>query len=147
MIKHIWTVLCSESLIDKESNNVSLIKVLEQVNVSYVVGGELPNAIPLDFTVVTLWSREESDTPERGRARIVIVDPTGQESESRPEYEIDLHTYRRFRGTVRGKDIPGGTSGILIFRMQVQMEGEDNWRDVADVPLAVNLEEQQANTE
>jgi hypothetical protein len=62
MIHHVWTVFCSSSAIDRDTNQVSLFDLIEQVTVQAVeprAAGER-GVIPARFQVVTLWTRGEA---------------------------------------------------------------------------------------
>jgi hypothetical protein len=44
MVEHIWTVLCSHAVVDKDTNNVSLHNVIEQVNVKGTIPAQIGRA-------------------------------------------------------------------------------------------------------
>jgi len=143
MIEHIWSVLCSKSSIDSESNNISLIQVLEQVQ---VVADPLPPTgqrflIPENCEFVTLWSRDSANQPIKGQARLTLLPPGDQTPMVSPlEYEIDLSTHERIRMKSRMPGLPIIGSGRYIFYLQYHEEGETTWRDAARIPLAVKVE-------
>ena len=61
MIDHVWTVLCSHAVIDRDSNSVSLLDVIEQLNI-----GDEPSPegrIISSLDLMTLWAREDIDRP------------------------------------------------------------------------------------
>ena len=72
-MKVIWAVLCQSAVIDKDTNNVSLLNVIEEVKVPAKPPAELTatdlNLIsPATFELVTLWTRSDPGAEERGRA-------------------------------------------------------------------------------
>ena len=138
MIDHVWTVLCTRSIIDKNTNNISLLEVLEEV----VAAGEAPTEdrvpeLPINAQLVTLWARRESSQPTRGRARVTFESPSHKLLFQR-EYAIDLttHSRTRKRALINGLPVPG--SGWYHFKVEVRDEG-DTWREVARVPLEVEI--------
>lgn len=142
MIQHIWTVICSNSVIDQDSNNISLQSVIEQLNIAGTppASGVVP-AVPISLEVVTLWARADFDVPGRGRARVTFLFPSGIPSAPLQfEYGIDLSSFKRNRTRWHINGLPIRESGRHIFRVEFQNEGENVWREVATVPLEVIVE-------
>lgn len=136
MINHIWTVLCSKSITDQESNNISLLEVLEQLTIA---GPPTPGVVPVRFEVVTLWGRSDTDQPSRGHARLLFLTPSDTVT-GEHEHDIDLSVYQRTRNRTLMTGLPVQETGRHHFRVQLRDEGETEWRDVADIPLQVSLE-------
>jgi hypothetical protein len=134
MIEHVWTVVCSRAVVDRESNIISLHDIIEQLNIE---GEPVPDGmIPLRLEVATLWTRSNFDVPERGRARLVFLSPTRMIGNP-PEVEVDLSNVKRHRTMWRFQGLPASESGRHIFRVEFQDEGETEWRQVAAVPLEI----------
>lgn len=133
-MRHVWTVLCLRTVVDEKSKNVSLIDVLEQVNVpeSEMVGADL-TFLPLEFRIATLWER--SGTPSLRRARTTLVDPSGTSLMSSIETHVDLTTNERARVITSVPGIPLSRLGRYVFRVEVA-DGAD-WTPVGDTPLTV----------
>jgi hypothetical protein len=76
MIDHVWTVLCSRAVVDRDSNNASLENVIERVTIE----GQPPSdaALPLPLDVMTLWTRTAPDQPCRGHMRLDCLFPSGK---------------------------------------------------------------------
>jgi hypothetical protein len=143
---HIWSVLCTKAVIDRDSNNITLFEVIEQFTVKLPEtppeGGE--GVIPAIFELVTLWARDYDDQPEVGQARVVLVRPNGliDDKGARP-YEADLTAHRRTRQRMKYAGLLVREAGRHVFR--VELRHGDAWREVAAVPLVVNINvEQQA---
>ena len=56
MIHHVWTVLCSRALIDRDSNNISIHNVLEQLNIAAPPQPDL--ALNIHFEILSLWGAD-----------------------------------------------------------------------------------------
>ena len=134
MVHHAWTVLCWRSVIDRDTNNVSIHDVLEQLT----VGAEpTPGLVlPIEYQVVSLWAREHKETGARGVSRITLIPPMGTERVL-SELAINLSEVERMRHRLlcHGFEVP--QTGRYYFRVEVQDEGEEEWRQVALVPLTV----------
>lgn len=134
MIQHIWTVLCTKSSIDRETNNISLFEVIEELQVEGL--GREPGAVPCSFELVSLWSRSEPDTPSQGEARITFQSPGGRTSISQMQ-AVDLQHYRRLRSKVKILGIPVEEPGRYTFVVECRQQDQEQWIQVARMPLEV----------
>jgi len=136
MIEHIWTVLCTRSSIDRETNNVSLFEVIEQLNVL----GPLPDvaaraALPMQFEIVSLWARANAGEPEESTGRIVLIAPNGLEVLSHV-FPVSLTEHTRMRTQMRSVGFPLLGRGRYVFRIELQDTG-GTWNQVARIPVEV----------
>jgi hypothetical protein len=139
MIEHVWTVLCARSVIDQETNNISLFEVLEQLNLQMSPPSADAFTVPMSFEVVTLWSRGSDGQPARGRARVVTIGVSGSRREAQP-YDIDLTTFQRIRNRTRFMGFEVQRAGRMEFGIELQGEDAEPWRRVATVPLVIVFE-------
>src|SRR5437016_4271683 len=80
-VKHVWSILCASSSIDKETNNLSIYNMLEELT---LVKSEVAQKqkeltgpfllLSLPFQLITLWERAERGVLDE-QARIQVVDP------------------------------------------------------------------------
>ncbi len=141
MITHIWSVLCARTVIDSETNNISLIDVLEQLNlkVEPVPDGKV-GLVPIPYEVVSFWRRTRSNEPTQGRARLRLLAPDGKEIGPAHEVQLDLSAHPRLRSRARGLGIPVLVSGEYHFTVELQSEDGGTWDEVARIPLQVTIE-------
>jgi len=140
---HLWSIVCRSSSTDRVTNQISLFEVFEEIT---LVSSEAIEAkkgqqvmLPLDFQVITLWSRSDEARGERARSRIVVAPPTGKPLLTHV-HEMDLTKTLRLRQTVRFESIPFGGFGSYQFRIQASAPGAlSKWRTVKVVPLVVKL--------
>jgi hypothetical protein len=134
MIDHVWTVICSRSIIDRDTNNVSIYNVIEQINVP---GEPQPDRV-LDIIVeiVTLWVRSDFDVPSHGDARLTFISASGQRGGS-VEFELDLSEFERLRTRRLFEGLPVAEPGRHTWLVELRNEGEEEWQEVASVPLKV----------
>ena len=130
-MEHVWTVVCQLRIDDKQSNNISLINVLEQVT---FISEEGPKGIPIPINVVTMWRRSQLDQPEQATARLSLIAPN-EESLFVQEHNLDLTEYQRLRNTGHFDGLPFSGTGTYRFVMELQENGE--WHKVASVPVEV----------
>src|SRR5258708_7392694 len=99
MAQHVWTIPCRFSTTSSETNNVSLIEVLEEISIPALPVQQMGRGMfPAMFDVVTLWSRENDDQEEAGFGKMSFVGANGEVLLENP-YPIDLlRQNKRFRG-------------------------------------------------
>lgn len=134
MIAHVWTVLCRKMSIDRETNNVSLFDVLEQIQI-YEWTGQ-PAAVVGPFELASLWYRP--DVPSRGEARVTLRSPSGHLLHEATQ-EIDLREYRRVRVRYLIPGISLEGSGIYNFIVEGRQQNSENWFPAASIPLEVTV--------
>ncbi len=142
MITHIWSVLCQRSIVDPQSNNVSIIDVFEALEVDI---NPVPNIkaqdnpefnIPIQYQVVSLWARTDAKTAE-GQVRITLVSPDGKEKilvDSELKFPSDK---RRMRSINQIQELPVNQNGVYHFIIELKQEAK--FQKEADIPLEVKL--------
>ncbi len=140
MIDHVWSVLAQGIAIDRDTNNISLFNVIEQVQVAAALSPEIGGYPLIGFELVTLWSRSKPDAPARGEGRVVISSPSGELLAELP-YNIDLTAHERTRQRTRFVGIPAKGSGKYRFQTEFRQDDNDKWEPVSCVPLTVILPE------
>ncbi len=80
MIRHVWSVLCTKSSIDSDTNNISLFEILEQIQVSQFPepAGDAITVVPMPVELVSLWTREPVGEPQQGECRLTMYSPRGK---------------------------------------------------------------------
>jgi hypothetical protein len=139
MIQHIWTLPCRFSLANGDTNNVSLIEVIEDISIP-LPPPQPPvwGLVPALFDVVTVWARQNDDAPTSGFGRLSIVSPGG-ESLVHYDYDIDLRENRRVRNIGRVLGFPAREPGRYFFRVEYRINANDAWQQVSNFPIAVNI--------
>ncbi len=139
MPDHVWTVVCKDFVVDKESGNVTIFKALEQISfvrISESSDDTPPDNIAYNFGLVTLWTRSDRDKPERIVSRYVFKGPDGKTIGASEEYPVDLKQYTRHRIMSRLPGIGFKGFGRYTFVVQKKLPG-GKWSKVAVVPLEV----------
>lgn len=136
MIQHVWSVLCSKASIDRETNNISLFEVTEQIQAQGPA--DEPGVLPCSLELVSLWSRTEPDLPSRGEARIFLRTP--RTANLMPQTQaVDLQEYRRLRSRLLIPSIPIEGPGIYTFVVECRQQGQEQWVEVASIPLELQM--------
>ena len=139
MIQHYWTIPCRLSLTDRESNNVTLVEIVEEISLPElpIRPGVAPNMVPAIFDIVSLWSRENPDLPESGFGRVSLV-PAEGETIVFHEFEVNLMQAVRARSCGRIVGFPLAPAGVSLLRVERRMSREEPWEQVAALPIRIN---------
>jgi hypothetical protein len=136
MIEHVWTVICSRVVVDQESNNLSIQNVLERVTIP---GEPIPETlVPMPFEVVTMLTRADREEPVRGSMRMQMLFPSGKVFDTR-EADIAMTRHTTYRVRNRFSGLPIAEAGRHVFTVELRNAGEEQWRQVAAVPLMILL--------
>lgn len=139
MMEHVWTVLCTKTSTDRETNNISLFEVLEQMQVAGAIGPlPLPDPalIPAQMELVTLWVRSDFGTPARATGRITLLFPDGSTA-GQNEMDIDATATQRARTIMKLPGLPFRMAGVMRFVVSVRQVDAEVWTEVARIPLNV----------
>lgn len=139
MVEHVWSVLCTRSIIDKSTNNASLLEILEQVTIlEPIPTGQQNIALALAFEIVSLWQRSNHDEPARGEGRIRIEMASG--SQTLPQFQIDITPagMHRRRSVYRMNGMPFDGFGVYKFVVELKDESTSQWKAVATIPLELS---------
>lgn len=149
-IKHIWTVIADSYVVDQQTNNLSIHKVLEQLVVTLspqdqknweenkVVLNKFP--IIFSFEVISLWNKVSPDSNPTGVVEIELIDPAGltmQKANFDLQFEEDK---LRTRSIAHSPVINISTSGQYLFKISLKETGVEKFLGVAEIPLEVKIE-------
>ena len=141
-IEEIWSVLCSNAIVDQNSHNVTLSNVLERVNITKA---SLPSGLkesdkiflPMPFQVVVLL-RKIGQAEFIGDIRSEIVDPTGEilaYNENAMAFQAEKD---RMRIIMNYQGIPIGKAGYYDVRILLRPK-EGQYEKISEIPLEVKF--------
>ncbi|PJE67415.1 hypothetical protein COU95_02530 [Candidatus Shapirobacteria bacterium CG10_big_fil_rev_8_21_14_0_10_40_9] len=141
MIKHIWSVLCRKTVIDDETNNISLFDVFEQlgVNASTSEKKDIQINVPINFELVSLWVKTTGGKTLRASIEVEVIDPEAKRLKSFIQNLEFSTNIKRMRSRLRIMGLSLTTSGDYIFRVKIKEENQKEYITVAELPLEVNL--------
>jgi len=138
MIEHIWSILCQNCLVDRNTNTISLIEAVEDLGIvdPPPADGQV-GVIPIHCSLVSNWERRPADQPIRGTAKFRSVRPTG-EFEKEQEYAIDLSSTQRSRTIAKISGISFRELGRHVFEVYMKEDGASDWTKVAAIPINIS---------
>lgn len=137
-MKHVWSLLAQHVITSQETQNLSLIDIVDRIGFLPAPGHERPkgiSSISIQLYLVSLWIRSKPEEAEEGRGRIIVKDPRGRQIIKKEimEFKIDLTKTQYFRMTGIFKSLPFTVNGM--YRVVVQLQVGNKWKEVAFVPL------------
>jgi len=130
-----------------ETNNVSLLNIFEQLDVTLdnkikdapLGSGDLEVQIPIDYEVVSLWHRDSTNKEEECTIKIVLKNPDGNEKLSLNQKIILPVGMKRFRSRFRINGFFVSMEGDYRFLISTQDNVTGKFIKVAEVPVYVNI--------
>ena len=139
-----WSILCSSSSVDIDTNNLTLSNIIDEITLPDVLFTERPaniDRVEINFNLqlVSLWSRVEKNTTDSDiTAKIELIDPENK-SLTTTEFNFQFpanKTRMRHRTTI--PIIVITKPGIYNFRVFTKSKKESDYKKVYDTPLIVN---------
>ncbi len=138
MPEHIWSILCTKTSIDKDTNNISIFDVIERISIAGAPSEENV-ALAVQAELAILWARSDHSIPETAVGRLRLVAPDGAVLGT-TGFEINLgEPHVRLRTVMRISSLPLRGPGIYNFVVEVQAPEDQRWRPVSSTPLEVSF--------
>lgn len=118
-----WVIPCQFATVDRFTNSVSLINVVDEL----AYPADTPEPEPQKpmqsqgFAVVSHWTRENPDKPEKSKARIVLIGPRAKKPLGNAEFDIDLTSFKRARQVSHLSMFPFVGTGDYVVDVQLQI--------------------------
>lgn len=153
-IEHIWSALCQTSLIDTDTNNISLINIVEQLTVSSIPqiapttkdglrvqekGNFESHNIPVTLEITSFFQRHDLSAGElKSDAMLTLLDPKGKILKENPFQIIFPSGAKRLRFRTKLNGMPITVPGEYRFILKIE-EGKD-FSEVSSLPLDIKIE-------
>ena len=148
MARHVWSVLCYKSVIDRDENQISLLAVTERLILNQspeeyelLEKGLLKAkeqdkalAVPVTLELANWWVRSDPEKPEAMPARVRIIAQDGWEF-PRQDMKVDLEHATGQR--IRLKIDTFLFRGFGLYWFLVESKPGKRWRTDARIPLEV----------
>lgn len=139
MARFDFALLAQSVSVDRESNNLSIINVIDEL----AVPKETPNppkgkpvTVGFTFALLVVWERTTSSVPETKEGRIVLIGPNSKRPAGIAPLKIDLTgPNQRCRTVLRANVLP--YQGPGIYRFVVQLKAGTKWRRVGSRTMTI----------
>ncbi len=144
-MRALWAIVCRGSSTDRDSNNISLFQVIEEIAAA---ARDIPESseaqtrarLPIPCEFVVLWARTDADVPESALLGMRIRDAgTGAVLAQPPPIQTDLSGQERHRQTWRLDGIPLPEIATGTFRLLFEATVGPDAVPAASTPLLIRL--------
>ena len=148
MINHIWSVLCRTSVIDGDTNALSIQDVLEELNIKAQLSPtvDLENTkelvFPVSFEITSMLGRDDDSIDEHASVKIVQYSPKNEILNENSNDFIIPKGMKRMRMRMKNGSMKVTVSGRYKFKVELTQENKKT--TVATLPLEVFLDLQEA---
>ena len=126
---------CEKVVIEEDSRNISVLSILETVNVTLARGAPAPaqNAsIGMAWAIFTLWQKEKGESGEF-ESKSVLVSPAGEVLAETPAAKLGFATNTRQQIVNRMASFPAWTPGPCQLKLMVKTARDSDYRELANV--------------
>jgi len=132
MAKLQWALTCRDVIVAEGRNAATYRDSVEQLQVS-----ELPSILPAAaFFISTLWRRDDYETPENIRFRVMVKSPDQDVLDETDPMLVDLNQNHLYRAHVPNPKIPINEEGVINFI--IQKEIDTGWESVKELPVGIS---------
>lgn len=142
MIKHIWSVVCKESVINQDNNALSLMNILEgfEIGIKKDTPKDRGIVIPTEYEIVSML-RKDSKTEEKGVfLKASLLDPKGEEITKPIEASITIPKDKNnIRHRIKSFGFKVTTEGEYRFVISLKQDGKKGFVQVAELPINITI--------
>lgn len=148
--RHIWSILCESSSVDRETNRLSLLNILEEIALkrpdnqkdikkNKLFSSQEPIGVPLNFQIVSMLERldDKEKGPFTKEAELEFVDPQGK-SLLKKSFELNfLQGFKRLRHIINMNGLYITTVGTYNFYFRIRESKNNPLEEVVKLPLDI----------
>ncbi len=141
MVKHIWSVLCEESLINQDNNSLTLSKVIEGIEVKLKDSEPKTQKIvlPLNFEIVTMLTTSKKEKDTKIELQVVYLNPAMDQIGKNVLPVIIPAGKTTMRNRLKMSGLPVQDAGKYVFLISIKDENDKDFRTVAELPLFITI--------
>lgn len=142
MVKHIWSVLCKDSIVNQADESLSLMNIFEgfKVQIKKDAPKALKIVIPAEYQIVTLLKKSDKHIEERAEIQVSLIDPKGLVINNPVKVSIDLKREKLFhRHILKSFGFRVTTSGEYNFIIELKQPSGNKFEVVSMIPVEVEL--------
>jgi len=144
--QHTWSILCHGSSIDKDSNNISLFNIIEELNISKkgfsLIPIKSPQSIfvPLPLRLVSMWKNPHAPKIATSDVQVDFRNPQGKLL-NKMIYKISSTKSRmRSLSHLKGFGVSANMSGEYTFDIKIKKGIKKKaYQKVGEVSIQINI--------
>jgi len=139
-MKNVWTVVCKNSITDSDTNSLSLLETLDEIQITYKDKIETNEVkiLPISFHVVSLWFNEDIKTDRKFDLVVEVTDPSGKLLKDFKQECIIPAGKKRLRATTKIQGFGFTGQGKYLVSTKYR-EDKTTYKKVAETPIDISL--------
>ncbi len=140
-MKHIWSIMCLKSSVDKETNSLSLFNCAEQIDITFPSNNkkETKRNIPFQFEVVSLWRDKENEKKKSFDLQIELLGPNNKKLNQFTTDVIFPERKKQLRTIIKMNGLIITLAGEYKLKVSYKKIGETKFELAAEIPFDVIL--------
>ena len=151
-VKLIWSILCQESSIDTNTNNISLCKILEEIKFGIRIKDidKLPNKLSFDSTkpmilpfasqLVLLWKNLSNKPDLKFPVKIILKDPSEKIIQEIINDDIFQKGKERLRVIIPLNRFPLTKAGEYTYSIMTKQTKGADFKEIGSIPLRISID-------
>ncbi|MCF7795284.1 hypothetical protein K9M50_02920 [Patescibacteria group bacterium] len=139
-MKHVWTILCEKSIIDSQTNLLSLLNCVEEINLAMKESKFQENnnrLIPVNLELISLWSIDDYTKENINEIKIELKNPQNIIIGNENLLLKAKKGKKRLRNKININEIPVNKEGRYIFK--ILQKRNNKYITVSEIPLDITI--------
>ena len=147
-IDPLWSIVCSSTIVDKDTNGISLINIIERLKITIKASVDIEKkkeklgwyTTPINLRVASHFYRKEQETDLSFNFQLLVVDPDnkvlGSKAEGSlafPKKLINLRMIAALNG------LPVTKSGTYYIVVRMKDVGETDYIEIRRIPIEIDI--------
>lgn len=140
-MKNIWSVIFNRAVVDENSNSISLFDCVEEITVNFSKLEDMSapqKNIPVEFTVISLWSDNDISKDRKFEYLLEIIDPSEKKINEFSNFPVFEKGKKRLRTIVKMKGMGITTEGEYTLVVKYKQDSE-KFVVAAKIPLDIKF--------
>lgn len=141
-MEHVWSIICSNSTTDTQSNNISLFNVVEKFSIVLDTKKKKEGAmlIPFNQEIVTRFRRLSGGTDIPFEIVMEIITPSGKTVKMGNSQTLAFpKKFSNLRVRSRIENISVDEQGVYYFLIKFREVGDSEFIEGGVVPIEINI--------
>lgn len=143
MFKHVWSVICQSSLVDKQNNSISLLGCIENIEIVVDKSKNVGNKIvfPIQFDIINYWTIDDSTKKNSFTMRIEMIKPNGESAFQKEQNIFTEIGWSRVRNIAKfsGLELGINDNGRYVFKISQKENRKDDFVVIASLPVDIKI--------
>ena len=139
-MKNIWSAIANKTVVDKDSNMISIFDCIEQFNINIDKKKTDKNEvkkIPAKLEIVSFWKDDEIKKERRGEFVIELYDPNNKRLNKYENSFVMPKAMKRMRTIITFGGFPITTEGEYVFKIKYRKNKKGKYVQVSELPVEV----------